>query len=120
VLVAVTVMLPVKAGAVRRPIALMAPALDVQVTAELKLPVPCTDASHWEVVPGAILAGVQVTDTDVMVEEGWVTETVAVPDLVVSWVLVAVTVRLPAMAGAVSSPLDVIVPALTAQVTEEL
>jgi hypothetical protein len=48
------------------------------------------------------------------------TVTVAWPDLVVSWVLVAVTVRVPAEAGAVKSPLELMVPPLADHVTAEL
>lgn len=48
------------------------------------------------------------------------TVTVAVPDVVVSCVLVAVTVMLPVVAGAVKSPLELMVPALADQVTLEL
>jgi hypothetical protein len=46
--------------------------------------------------------------------------TVAVPDVVVSCALVAVTVTLPVVAGAVKSPLELMVPALADQVTVEL
>jgi hypothetical protein len=46
--------------------------------------------------------------------------TAAVPDFVVSWVLVAVTVTVPAVAGAVKSPLALMVPPLADHVTEEL
>jgi hypothetical protein len=48
------------------------------------------------------------------------TVTAAVPDFVVSWVLVAVTVTVPAVAGAVKSPLALMVPPLADHVTEEL
>jgi hypothetical protein len=44
----------------------------------------------------------------------------AVPDLLASWVLVAVTIALPAEAGAVKSPAALIAPPLAAHVTEEL
>jgi hypothetical protein len=46
VLVAVTVTDPVELGAVNKPLPLIVPPLAVQVTAELKLPVPCTIAWH--------------------------------------------------------------------------
>jgi small basic protein len=49
-----------------------------------------------------------------------VTATVAVPDLVVSWVEVAVMVTVPAVLGAVRSPEELIVPALALQLTAEL
>jgi hypothetical protein len=48
------------------------------------------------------------------------TVTVAVPDLVVSSVLVAVTVTLWAVAGVVSTPLVAMLPALADHVTLEL
>jgi hypothetical protein len=54
------------------------------------------------------------------VEEAACTVTVAVPVLVVSWVLVAVTVTLPAAVGAVRRPFALIVPALADHSTEEL
>jgi small basic protein len=59
------------------------------------------------------------TETEVMVG-GAVTFTVAVPDLVVSCVDVAVTVTLPAVLGAVRSADELMVPALALQVTVEL
>jgi small basic protein len=49
-----------------------------------------------------------------------VTATIAVPDLLVSCVDVAVTVTLPAVLGAVRTPDELIVPALALQVTVEL
>jgi hypothetical protein len=49
-----------------------------------------------------------------------VTFTVVVPDLVASWVDVAVTVTFPAASGAVNRPDELIVPALALQVTVEL
>jgi hypothetical protein len=48
------------------------------------------------------------------------TVTVAVPDFVVSCVLVAVTVTEPAVLGTVSNPPVVIVPVLVVHVTAEL
>ena len=62
------------------------------------MPVPCTVALHCELPPGATVAGLQLTATDVIVDPavcGW-TVTVAVPDFVASCALVAVTVTLPA------------------------
>jgi len=38
--------------AVNKPVDVIVPALAVHVTAELKLPVPVTDAEHWLVWPG--------------------------------------------------------------------
>jgi hypothetical protein len=48
------------------------------------------------------------------------TATIAVPDLLVSWVLVAVTVTVPGAAGAVKTPPAVMLPALLDQLTVEL
>jgi hypothetical protein len=118
-LVAITVTLPAAAGAVKSPLAVMAPALADQVTAELKLAVPLTVAEHCDVVLTLMVAGTQVTATEAIVGGAASTKTVAVPDLVVSWVLVAVTVTLPAAGGAVKSPAAVMVPALADQVTTE-
>src|SRR6516165_11302980 len=42
--------------------------LAVQVTVELKLPVPETDAVHWLVCPAVIEVGLQLAPTRVMVE----------------------------------------------------
>jgi hypothetical protein len=63
--------------------------------------------------------GLHETETEVTVG-GSVTPTVALPDLVVSCVDVAVTVTLPAALGAVKRPEELIVPALAPQVTAEL
>ena len=61
----------------------------------------------------------QETEIEVIVG-GAVTLTVAVPDLVVSCVDVAVTVTLPAALGAVRSPEELMLPVLALQVTVEL
>ena len=61
----------------------------------------------------------QETETEVMAE-GAVTVIVAVPDLDVSSVDVAVIVTEPALLGAVKTPDELIVPALALQVTAEL
>jgi hypothetical protein len=63
---------------------LTAPALADQVTAELKFPEPFTVALHCEVALMFTLAGLQTTETEVMVVEGVCTETAAVPDFVLS------------------------------------
>jgi hypothetical protein len=63
----------------------------LQVTAELKLPVPATVAVHCEVAPVCTEAGTQAVVTDVMVG-GAVTVMAADPDLAVFAVLVAVIV----------------------------
>jgi hypothetical protein len=55
-----------------------------------------------------------------MLEAAACTVTEAVPDLVASCVLVALTVTTPAVAGAVNTPLDVIVPLLADQLTPAL
>lgn len=66
--------------------------------------------------------GLQATATEVMLAEDavdWTTRD-CVPDAVVSWVLVAMMVTGPGAAGAVKSPLELMVPALAVQVTAEL
>ncbi len=65
-----------------------------------------------------MVVGEQATETEVIVE-GAVTVTGAEPDLVESWVEVAVMVAVPAPVG-VNTPADVIVPPLADQVTAEL
>jgi hypothetical protein len=64
--------------------------------------------------------GLQEIETEVMVVADVVTVTVALPFMVVSWTDVAVTVTVPAVAGAVNNPEELIVPALADQVTDEL
>ena len=56
--------------AVKRPlVALMVPPLlAVQVTVELKAPVPCTEAVHWLVCPEVMADGLQLAPTTVIVE----------------------------------------------------
>lgn len=66
-----------------------------------------------------MVEGAQTTATEVMVGAAC-TVTEAVPDLVVSCALVAVTVTDPAEAGAVKSPAESMVPAAADQVTAEL
>jgi hypothetical protein len=81
--VAVIVAVPAAAG-VNTPVPLTEPAvvgLTDQVTAVLKLPVPITLAEQEEVCEARILAGVQATATDVIVEEPF-TVTGAEPNLV--------------------------------------
>jgi hypothetical protein len=92
---------------------------EVQVTAVAKLPVPVTDAEQVIVPPTPTVLG-QLALTEVMVGDGAVTFTVAVPDLVASCIDVAVTITLPAVLGAVKSPEELTVPALAPQVTAEL
>jgi hypothetical protein len=67
-----------------------------------------------------IVPGLQVAETDVIVDGEACTVTAVVPDFVASSMLVAVTVTLPAEAGAVKTPLELTVPALADQVTAEL
>jgi hypothetical protein len=122
VLVAVTVTDPAEPGAINSPLPLIVPALAVHVTAELKLPVPCTVALHCDVVLGATVEGLQLTATEEIV--GGVvcvaTVIVAVPDLLGSCELVAVTITDPVEPGAVNNPLPLIVPPLADHVTAEL
>jgi hypothetical protein len=72
-LVAVTVTFAAEEGAVKRPVAEMAPPpVTDQVTAELKLPVPWTFAVHCAVAPVAMVEGEQLGATDDMAgEEAW-------------------------------------------------
>lgn len=123
-LVAVIVTAPAIAGAVKLPLALMLPSLADHVTPGLKLPVPCTVAAHCDVPLAALtVVGLQVIETEVTVVGGEggaaCTVRVAVPDLLASCVLVAVTVTLAADAGAVNNPADVIVPPVADQFTAE-
>jgi hypothetical protein len=64
--------------------------------------------------------GLQVTATEVIVGGVDCTVTDAVPDFVVSWVLVAVTFTVPGEAGAVKRPPALMVPPLADHVTSEL
>lgn len=70
VLVAVMVTDPAVAGAANSPAVLMAPAAADHVTAELKLPVPCTVALHCDVACAATEEGVHETATEEMEEDG--------------------------------------------------
>jgi hypothetical protein len=67
-----------------------------------------------------IVDGLQVTATEVIVGADDCTVTNAVPDFVVSCVLFAVTVTVPAVAGAVKTPLPLMAPPLADHVTAEL
>jgi hypothetical protein len=62
----------------------------------------------------------QETETEVMVGGATVTVTEALPDLLVSWTEVAVTVTVVAVPGAVNKPEELIVPQLADHVTAEL
>jgi hypothetical protein len=93
--------LPAATG-VNTPLALIAPMFDGvtdHVTALLKLPVPATVGVQVDVWFVRIEAGVQATDTEVIVV-GTDTLTVPVPDLVESAELLAVIVACPEL-GAV-------------------
>jgi len=95
-----------------------------QDTPALKLPVPFTVAAHWLVCAGVTDAGEQLTATEVTV--GPATVTVAEPDLVASWVDVAVMVAFVTVFSVdvgVKMPALLTVPALagfTVQPTVEL
>src|ERR1019366_8411642 len=68
--VAVTVTGPAAFGAVKRPEAETVPADAFQVTAVLKLPVPCTLAEHWLVCPSGTEGAAHDTVMEVMVGGG--------------------------------------------------
>ena len=69
-LVAVTVTEPAAPGAVKTPAALMLPDAADHVTAELKLPVPCTVALHCDVAFAATAEGAHETATEAMEDDG--------------------------------------------------
>jgi hypothetical protein len=75
---------------------------------------------HCEVWSGWTEAGLQETETEVMVGGVVVTVTIVLPALVESWADVAVTVTVLAVPGAVNNPEELIVPTLALQVTAEL
>jgi len=123
-LVAVTVSVPALDGAVYSPEAVMLPSAAFQVTL-LSEAVPCTLALNCRVVPSVVEVEAGDTVTDVIVGFGVgagaaVTITTAEADLVVSATLVAVTVAVPALAGAVYSPEGVMLPSEADQVTDLL
>jgi len=114
-LVAFTVTVPAVDGAVNMPPVEMLPPLADHVTDVLLLPVTlavncCVPLVSMEAETGEI-----VTPTT-----GALTVTVAEADLVVSATLVAVTVNVPALPGAVYSPADETEPLVALQVTEVL
>lgn len=78
-----------------------------------------TVAEHALVCAVLIVVGKQETLTEVMVGGTAVTVTLVEPDLVESWVEVAVTVAVPVAEG-VNTPAEVIVPPVAVQVTAEL
>jgi hypothetical protein len=113
----VQVVVPVPDG-VTTPNGVIAPLVTLQVTPELKLPVPLTLAWHVAVWPVVIAAGEAVTETEVIVA-GTSTCTVVLIDLDGSCTDVAVIVAVPAEVG-VKLPLPLTPPrldGLTDQVT---
>lgn len=66
------------------------------------------------------MEGLHVTETEVTLEAGGCTTTFAVPALLGSCALVAVTVTVPGAADAVNSPVGVMVPLLTVHETAEI
>jgi hypothetical protein len=100
-LVAVTVSVPAAAGAVYAPDELMLPEEAVHVT-DLSETVPWTVAANCRVpfVVVDVEAGETVTEVTTGFTAGTVTVTRAEPDFVGSALLVAVTVTVPALAGA--------------------
>ena len=103
---------------VNTPEELIVPPVAVQVTPELNDPVPETVAEHVAVCKVVIDEGDAETMTDVMVEAGAVTVIVVEPDLVGSWVDVAVQEAEPAPDG-VKRPEELIDPPVAVQVTPE-
>jgi len=101
-LVAVTVSAPAWAGAVYSPDEVMLPKAAFH-RADLSEALPCTVAVNCNVSPVVEEVGFGETATDVTVEPGGVVVTVTMTeaDLVASATLVAVTVAVPAVAGAV-------------------
>jgi hypothetical protein len=79
-----------------------------------------TVAVHCEVALMIRVDGLHATCTEVTVEADDCTVSAAVPDFVGSCVLVAVTVAVPAEAGAVKTPAALTVPLLADQATTEL
>lgn len=77
---------------------------------------------HCDVALGAIVDGLHATDTEEIVDgpDPIATVTDALPDLLESSLLVAVTVTVAAELGAVSNPLALIDPLLAVHVTVEL
>lgn len=74
--------MPVPVG-VNSPAWVIVPPVAVQVTALLYAPVPDTVATHWEVCPVVIEAGLATTATFVTVGEAFVTVIGAEPEMFV-------------------------------------
>jgi hypothetical protein len=70
VAVTVTTSVVLTTGAVNTPAEVMVPAVALNVTPVLKVPVPSTAASHWLVPPEGTELGVQLRVTEVMLETG--------------------------------------------------
>lgn len=113
-LVAVMVVVSADGPAVKRPAGEIAP-LDADQVTDLSVTVPCTLAVNCCVARARMLTVLGATEIEVTV--GALTVTVAEAVFVLSATLVAVTVTLPAAAGAVSRPALVIVPAEADHVT---
>lgn len=120
--VAVIVAIPAPEGE-NTPPAVIVPPVAVQFTAVLYVPEPDTIATHVEVCAIRIVSGVQLTATEVMVDDAMVDAalivTVVDPDFVASCIDVAVTVATPAPDG-VNTPAAEIVPPVADHVTAEL
>ena len=99
------------AGAVYSPTVVIVPPVAVQVTAVLVVPLTVAVNCCVPPVVSEAVVGLIATAT------GTVTVTVAEADFVVSATLVAVTVYVPAVAGAVYRPAVVIVPPVALHVT---
>jgi methylglyoxal synthase len=112
--VAVMVAIPAAVG-VKTPDELIVPPVAAQATAELNAPVPCTLAVQVGVCVVRMAFAEQVTETDVIEGDAF-TITEADPDLVESWVDVAVMVAIPSAIG-VKTPDELIGPPVAAQVT---
>jgi hypothetical protein len=67
--VPVTETVEVTCGALSKPEEEIVPALVLQLTAVLKLPVPLTVAEHWLVPPDVMVEGKQLTLTPVIEED---------------------------------------------------
>lgn len=113
-LVAVTVVVRMDAPAVKSPAGEIAPE-DADHVTDLSVTVPCTLAVNCCVAKVRMLTVDGETEIEVTV--GALTVTVAEADFVLSATLVAVTVTLAAVAGAVSKPAAETVPAEADHVT---
>ena len=115
-LVAFTVYVPAVLGAVYRPVEETVPPLADQVTEVLLDPVTVAVNCWMPPVESEAEVGEMLTETT----GGAVTATDAEADFVWSAVLVAVTVYVPAVLGAVYRPVEETVPPLADQVTAVL